>query len=839
MHRSTPLPIPRSRGRRRGREHPRRLPPLRIPALPAKSLLTVGGLGILLLAGAACRRPAAEPSAHDAAGPPSQAVGRNAAGPMAGPQPPLPPEGPRVPPAGPPESAGMPSLGGAGAPSGFEQFYTGRTPTYRAAGPPPPLPIPEAVLRADPVVAAGRLAADGLDEVALDRLAQLGFVVLAAPRTIARDDYGRAYTALQGAGVPIFVSADTALHLYHLLFDALLLRLETEHLAGLLGRLLDALRERARAAADDPGFLGEAARANLAFLDTARRLLDPQATVDDRVRAAVDAETTLVTSRAGTAPSPVFGYDEDYTQYVVRGHYTRSATLERYFRTMMWLGRMAFLVRAREDPEPSGSVPLELARRLAVQSLQLVEWLREAQVDGTAAQHAWFRIYRVTAFFAGFADDLTPMEISLAAERALEELWTVQMLDGPETIDRLRLQIAAVRTPHLLTGTGRSAVPAPPETLTDRDRRLVAGAGLRLFGQRYTPDAELMSRLTFPVVGRHTGAGKPFTLAPGPDGGVRGFARGLDVFARLGAPTARAILRELGDDAYEGYDAAFDAAAEIIPPPGDPAWHANLYWAWLEVLRELVAPAAPPTQPFQTTPAWSGRLLASALASWAVLRHDTILYVKQPYAPKGLLAAPPVGLVEPYPEVFARLAALTRMTRRALADLKLLADGSEESAVLDEFERTFARLETIAVAEVENRPLDDAQRAELAGFPELCQDLLDRVAALFPAGNGGVPAADLRPTLVADAMTNAEAGEVLEEASGPLDLLLVVARNPGAEDRFVAGGPVASYFEFRRPIAERLTDAAWRALLASPAAPPPPPWTCAWRVPCTPAPDSP
>jgi len=816
MHHSTPLPLP----------------------LP-KCLLTVGGLGILLLAGAACRRPAAEPSARDTAGPPPATVGADAAGPPVRTEPPPPPEGPLVPPAGPPESAGIPPLGGAGAPSGFEQFHTGGTPAYRAAGTPPPLPIPDSMLRADPVVAAGRLAADGLDDTALDRLAQLGFVVLAAPRTIAREDYGEAYEALRGAEVPIFVSADTALHLYHLLFDALLQRIETEHLAGLLGRLLDALRERARSAADDPGFLGEAALANLAFLDTARRLLDPQSAVDDRVRPTVDAEIALVAGRAGTAPSPVFGYDEDYTQYVVRGHYTRSATLERYFRTMMWLGRMAFLARAREDPEPSGTIPLELARRLAVQSLQLVEWLREAQVDGTAAQHAWSRIYRVTAFFAGFADDLTPLEISLAAERALEELWTVRMLDGPETIDRLRLRIAAVRTPRLLTGTGRSAVQTSPETLTDRDRRLVAGAGLRLFGQRYTPDAELMSRLTFPTVGRHTGTGKPFTLVPGPDGGVRGFARGLDVFARLGAPTARAILRELGDDAYEGYDAAFDAAAEIVPPPGDSAWHANLYWAWLEVLRELAAPTVPPTQPFQTTPAWSGRLLASALASWAVLRHDTILYVKQPYAPKGLASGRPAGLVEPYPEVFARLAALTRMTRRALGDLKLVAGNSEASAVLDEFERAFARLAAIAVAEVENRPLDDAQRAELAGFPELCQDLLDRVAALFPAGRAGVPAADLRPTLVADVMTNAETGEVLEEASGPLDLLLVVARNPGSEDLFVAGGPVASYFEFRRPIAERLTDATWRALLASPAAPPPPPWTCAWRVPCATPPESP
>ncbi|MBN1771509.1 MAG: DUF3160 domain-containing protein [Deltaproteobacteria bacterium] len=789
---------------------------------------------LVLLAAAGCRKPAPEPTDRDAAGPPPVAAADapSSVEPDAEP----PPPGPLEPPVGPPESAAMPRRGGRGAPSGFEQFHTGQPPAYRAAGTPPALPIPDALLRADPVVADGRLAARGLDDAALARLARLGFVVLTHPQATARDDYGDAFQGLQRAEIPLYVSADAALHLYHLAFDALLMRIETEHLAGLLGRLLDGLRERARTAADDAGTLGEAALANLAFLDTARRLLDPDAVIDDRVRETVEGETALVAGRSGPAPSPVFGYEEDYTPYVVRGHYTRTEALRRYFRTMMWLGRMSFQVRAREDPEPAGNVPLELARRLAVQSLQLVEWLREAQVDGTAALHAWSRIYRVTAFFAGFADDLTPLEVSLAAERALAELWSVAMLDGPEAIDRLRLRIVGMRVPALLTGTGRSAVQAPPEQLDDRDRLLAAGAGLRLFGQRYTPDAELMSRLTYPAVGRHTGSGTPFTLVQGAAGPVRGFARGLDVMAGLGAPTARDLLRQLGDDAYAGYDDALAAAAGVFPPAGQAAWRSTLYWAWLDVLRELVAPTAPPTQAFQTTPAWSGRLLSSALASWAVLRHDTILYVKQPYVPKGVSARRPVGLVEPCPEVFARLAALSRMTRRALIDLKLVADGSAESGVLGEFEDTFARLAAIAVAEVEDRPLDAQQRQELAGFADTCRQLLDRVAGLFPADEDGVPAADLRPTLVADVMTNPEAGEVLEEASGPLELLLVVAREPGSNELFVAGGPVASYFEFRRPVGQRLTDEGWRALPASPDAPPPPSWTCDWRTPCAVAP---
>jgi hypothetical protein len=57
-------------------------------------------------------------------------------------------------------------------------------------------------------------------------------------------------------------------------------------------------------------------------------------------------------------------------------------------------------------------------------------------------------------------------------------------------------------------------------------------------------------------------------------------------------------------------------------------------------------------------------------------------------------------------------------------------------------------------------------------------------------------------------------------------------RAPGRGDLLAAVGPVLSYYEFRWPMADRLTDEKWRATLESPAAPPPPPWVCSYRSPC-------
>src|SRR6185503_9894127 len=78
--------------------------------------------------------------------------------------------------------------------------------------------------------------------------------------------------------------------------------------------------------------------------------------------------------------------------------------------------------------------------------------------------------------------------------------------------------------------------------------------------------------------------------------------------------------------------------------------------------------------------AWQDKQLNTALGSWAELKHDTLLYAKQPYGglggggdgprpPDPVLA---LNYVEPVPEVYARLAALARMTRSGLEQRGLL-----------------------------------------------------------------------------------------------------------------------------------------------------------------------
>ena len=81
----------------------------------------------------------------------------------------------------------------------------------------------------------------------------------------------------------------------------------------------------------------------------------------------------------------------------------------------------------------------------------------------------------------------------------------------------------------------------------------------------------------------------------------------------------------------------------------------------------------------------------------------------------------------------------------------------------------------------------------------------------------------MKTTLIADVHTDLISGNVLEEGTGHVDLLVACYLQP--DGRLVLGaGPVLSYYEFKHPMSDRLSDEKWRALLKSPDAPSRPVW---------------
>src|SRR5947207_6847650 len=266
------------------------------------------------------------------------------------------------------------------------------------------------------------------------------------------------------------------------------------------------------------------------------------------VQSEVARALALIEAHAGLANSPIFIYDEDYSQYVPRGHYTRSETLGRYFKAMMWYGRMTCLLKGSDSFGPGGDALISVAdaRIQTLQAALLTLGLDRAQAEGRRIAAIWNRIYGVTAFFVGLADDLTPFEYKEAIQRVYGPGVDEAKLDDEEKLFALKLELAKSRQPRIFGGTGDAMVPPYPNP-EDLQKVLDKTKGLRLMGQRFIPDSYMFQNLVLPVVRQYTGNAQPFTLGQTATGPARVFPRGLDVMAVLDSEAALDILDREGD----------------------------------------------------------------------------------------------------------------------------------------------------------------------------------------------------------------------------------------------------------------------------------------------------
>lgn len=270
----------------------------------------------------------------------------------------------------------------------------------------------------------------------------------------------------------------------------------------------------------------------------------------------------------------------------------------------------------------------------------------------------------------------------------------------------------------------------------------------------------------------------------------------------LGSARARAILKADGDTDYKDYEQQRQKLVDQFATFSTAEWNRNLYWGWLYALKPLLAPASAGYPSFMQTNAWTDRNLHTALSSWTELRHDTILYAKQSYTvvATSLPRPPAAGYVEPQPEFYARLAALTRMTREGLDRLAVLDSAARQR--LDYLAAILDHLAGISVKELSNQPLNDEEDSFVRNFGTV---LDDTVSGIDPVG--------LKTTLAADVHTDGNTSQALEEAVGYVDWLVAVVPQTDGTLR-LAVGPSFSYYEFKQPVSARLTDEAWREMLA-------------------------
>lgn len=671
------------------------------------------------------------------------------------------------------DPSASPSGTGVGLPSSGTTFgryalvpLLADTPAYR--GPATPKSLRD--------VTIGQDVQQMLTDVKVRRtLLRNGFVIVASdlPR------FNMAYEGNDYTGTPVFMTTDAAYDAWHLVFDKVLRTVETKRLLPLLKTLVRGMLTNARTqAAELAGTpLADAADRVLGLLQVAGTQLKLR--VGDLGPDAA-AELALIAAHDELTTSPLLGTDIDYTLYTPRGHYTRTKALTRYFLGMSVLGQTAFAL--------PGALQNDLTRADA-SGLRLAALAARTLVGHPTLETAWRSIYEPTAFLVGIADDYTPFELATAVESAAPGA----MADPTALADDAAIAAVAAQ------------LTAQRPVLIDQERPAV-----RLMGTRFVIDSYILDQLLAPNVGT---LDEP-RLLPSP----------LDLAAAFGSDFAYAIQEDAGETAYANYDTQLAAMRSAVADRPDEAWGSTVYDAWLAAIEPMWLPHGRAFPDFMRTDAWTAKDHQSGFGSYAELKHDTILYTKQAVGEMGD-AGPtekPRNWVEPDPVPFARLQAMADLARRGLAERRLT--GAALDTLLADFSDMAGFLSRIAADELAGRPITTEDNERLLWIGGELESFWWQTSDLEP---GEMPRMDEAVAIVADIASGRDRAtdtiSVVEVATGYIDEILVLV--PDDTGRFhVATGGVYSYYEFRQPASDRLTDEAWRAMLKAGEVPPRPTW---------------
>jgi len=641
-----------------------------------------------------------------------------------------------------------------------------------------------------------------LSDDARNKLEENGFVVTPG----YDDEMFEIYEQCRERNQPVFVTTDSVLHTSHIFFDYLLRILEIERLYGAAEALTDRMIAASIAQWEEAGNseIRDLARLNIGFFSVAKKIFSPTYEAGFNLGQIIDEEIGRIDKHEGIMFRSLLEYVkdpdpfrtpyafEDYSQYVPRGHYTRNEEFKKYFKAMMWYGRMDFKLKPGESEQE-----IDDGRMMTLQAILMAD----AMIRDEEALRLWTKVYEPTAFFVGESDDLAVEDYIKLIKEAFPSGGSVDKYAN--TLDLARFMDAAEK----LEG------PSIISNLAYADKGDIAASnkGFRFMGQRFIPDSYMFQELVYGKTGLiYLGNEKPFTMEIIPNvGPVRAFPRGLDVMAVLGSKRALEILEEGGDTDYEHYYEQLDKLRAQFSGLSESEWKQNLYFRWMHALLPLLEEKDDKYPDFMRGNAWLDKELQTSQGSWAELRHDTILYAKQSYT-AGVTSAGPSypqltrGYVEPYPEVYERLGDMMFALGDMMNDLELEVQGVQE--MIDDFRKLLSDLKGISEKELKGEEISDGEYAviwktgaRLSSLKDFPPDIMSRITS------GEV---DEKMDVIADVHTDGNTKQVLEAGVGrPFNIYVTIEDSFGKR---TCRGAVFSYYEFKWPMDDRMTDEMWQ-----------------------------
>jgi hypothetical protein len=640
----------------------------------------------------------------------------------------------------------------------------------------------------------------------------------------------------------LFISSDTALHLYHILIDRSFQKIEEQKFQPMIREMSEALFKDSIAnynSATDIKLKESYKRlavfylVPLVVLDAGKELkkaeLKPsdfktyaeytQAVSEQTAQAGAEKlafslndqvyggtvlseeifdlakqELDLISAAKSIGPSPLFSplrpeFSNDYSQFVPRSHYTKNKILKSYFIAMMWYGRMGFPLKS-----------LDLTRDALIMTGQI----NNLNTGERKISDMWSDISAAVEFFVGETDDLTAYQYSSVIKKLYNgEINSDVLLDENFLNKFIANAVQDLPAPKILS----EAISINTDGVA-KEELLKNTMQFRFMGQRFTPDAYIINKLTQgdespdPETGQKLPtmptALMPISLLNPENNIVKGY---LDQW--INDPVR---IKEQNRESDKVIAKFYNILKTEMSAYDSSIWTSNIYWSWLNCFKPLLQKYGEGYPFFMMNENWQRKNLGTVLGSYTELKHDTLLYAKQSYAEKGgggpdeEIPPVPKGYVEPDLIFWNRIINLAKATKEGLTSRNIMPE--EFGDRYDTFINFSEFFKSIAEKELANTEISDDD------FEKLRIISVDLSQITAPLSNQTLTTKEMRAGIIADIHTDAVGSQILYEATGKPYIIYVAVKDiNGAR---LTRGVVYSHYEFAEKIDGRLTDEDWQ-----------------------------
>ena len=621
-----------------------------------------------------------------------------------------------------------------------------------------------------------------IDKEILEKLQQNNFVITKGNNL----QLFHAYEENDYRQVPNFITTDLYLQAFHMYFSYILKSLEKQHIIPTLEMLCHSFNAACIKLAEqteDESLKDMAEHAATFYAIPYYLLPNKTLTVPSKYETEYQEEIEHINKQEDNF-SDFLSYKDAYFPYSLfkpRGHYTREPQLQAYFKAMMWLQTACF---CREQQEQ--------LKRSIFQAAVLCTY---KSIDQTPLIKLYQHIYTPLTFLMGEADNLSIFDIARILEKNnaihIEDALTAGQI---EKVNQALIELAKHKNNI-----------KPQIEITCRDK-------INFMPQRYLSDNEVIQKLV--------------DVNPNSQ---RAYPKGLDVFATFGTGTAESLLIDFYKEPNNWSEYSKELQQLKDKFKTSKSTQLSVYELWMKSL--LTMQQTDKNNPgFMQTPEWGYKNLNTALASWAELKHDAILYGEQPMAAECGGAGPPdpivVGYVEPNLPFWRKMENILQATRLILQQNDCMTDDLKGKT--DQLNDYVTFLIQVTEKELRGEKLTEPEYRTLEYMGSSIEYFTLSVVDpdLHLDDWSLVQGPDKSIAIVAGIYTRNIRGcnknGILHIATGNANNIYVVVEIEG--NLYLTRGATFSYYEFVQPLGTRLTDEEWQKMLEEKKAPAVPEW---------------